>query len=182
MNYFDSDSDESDTDDDLDLTYYANEISHSKFTIVLCELYNKTIHGNPLVGSNVQYHYLVTQRYKKLHMREINDMCEFVNFEYKFIQNPFHNIFPNYINIINNEHYIKPEIAECIYLSSGECVAIIKTFWIKIIQRNWKRICKERLNILKKRTTLDALKHREMTGKWPRYCLFYPSLRGMITF
>ncbi len=105
MNYTDTDTDtdsDSDTDFDFDIIYDANEISKTKFTIVLCELYNQTIHGKPLIGSEVQYHYLVKERYKKLHMREINDICEFINFEYRFIQNPFHHIFPNYINIIHD--------------------------------------------------------------------------------
>lgn len=53
-----------------------------------------------------------------------------------------HPIIRNYKNIIENENYIKPEIAKRFYLKGGECVAILKTFWIKIIQRVWKKFIK----------------------------------------
>jgi hypothetical protein len=37
------------------------------------------------------------------------------------------------------------EIAQPVVLEpGGECVAIIKTFWIRLVQRRWKRIFAER--------------------------------------
>ena len=45
----------------------------------------------------------------------------------------------------------------------------------------WKNIIKERENIIKKRCTLNSLRHRELTGKWPKDCLYFPQLKGMLS-
>jgi hypothetical protein len=48
----------------------------------------------------------------------------------------------------NNDNFAKfptIEIAQPVVLEpGGECVAIIKTFWIRLIQRRWKRVFAER--------------------------------------
>ena len=184
---FDDEEYDDDFDDDFDdfenydIIYESGENSLTRFNIVLCELYNIKKHGIQPSTSNVMYHYLTINRYKKLDMDVINDMCEFLNAEYICLPNQNHNIFRNYRNIIR-ENYIKPEIAECIYLQDGESVCIIKTFWIRIIQRTWKRIFKERNNVIKNRSTIHALYYREINGKWPSYCYFYPSICGMLSF
>jgi len=72
------------------------------------------------------------------------------------------------------------EIAECFYLPSQECVSILKTFWLKIIQRKWKNIMRDRENIIRKRCHPNSLIYREIYGKWPINCSYYPSLRGML--
>jgi len=173
----------SDDDDfeNFDIFYEGGENSLTRFNIVICELYNNKIHGEAANDSNVIYHYLTINRYKKLDIDVINDMCHFINAEYIYLPNQHHNIFRNYINIIR-DNYIKPQIAECIYLQNGESVCIIKTFWIRIIQRAWKRIFKERKNIIEKRKTVHALYYREINGKWPSYCRNYPSINGMLSF
>jgi hypothetical protein len=49
-------------------------------------------------------------------------------------------IIKNHYHIINDLNCFKPEIAECILLPTGEVVAILKTFWIRIIQKRWKNV------------------------------------------
>jgi hypothetical protein len=92
-----------------------------------------------------------------------------------------HNIIRNYRNIIARPDYIRPEIAECIVLPSQHTVAIIKTIWIKIIQRKWKTVYAERNRIIKTRMQYTSLKTREITGKWPQSCNYLPTLYGMIS-
>jgi hypothetical protein len=91
-----------------------------------------------------------------------------------------HNIIRNYQNIIARSDYIKPEIAECIVLPSHHNIAIIKTIWIKLIQRKWKKIYAEREQIIKKRLQFASLYTRELTGKWPDYCARLPTIYGML--
>lgn len=57
----------------------------------------------------------------------------------------------------------------------GEYVAITKTFWLKIIQRKWKKIYKERCDILKKMKSLVYLRNRETNS----ISTYYPSLSGL---
>jgi hypothetical protein len=159
--------------------YEPEEHSLTKYNISLCELYNKRIHGNE--NSDVLYHYLVHSRCKMLDIDFINDIADNINGRYHYLGNHPHDIFRNYRQIIIKNNYIKPEITECIYLNTGHCVAILKTFWVRLIQRKWKNIIKERENIIKRRLHKNSLRHREITGKWPKDCLEFPQLKGMLS-
>jgi hypothetical protein len=92
-----------------------------------------------------------------------------------------HKFIRNYHNIIRSPHYIKPEIAECIILPTGENIVIIKTMWIKFIQMKWKKVYAARQHIIKCRGCPSSLSTRALTGKWPRHCLVLPGLRGMLS-
>lgn len=178
IEYTDSEYD-SDNDEEINnIIYEPDEISNSRFNIALCELYNSHLHG--LINSEVLYHYLVHTRYKSLHIGCISDIANNLNNEYIYLLNQSHDIFRNYREIITRENYIKPEIIECIYLDTGHCVGIIKTFWIKLIQRTWKNILKKREIVISMRCNPISLRHREITGKWPKKCSSYPRLKGML--
>ena len=115
--------------------------------IVLCEIFNPTTHG---VDENsdpyITGHHLVHSQY------DIDNWDELIHvithYKKHILQNSRnpnlnkHPIIRNYKNIITHKKYIKPEIAEIIYLSGKECIAILKTFWLRIFQR----ICKKKLN------------------------------------
>jgi hypothetical protein len=66
-------------------------------------------------------------------------------------------------------------IFEKIILETGESICILKTFWIKCIQRKWKKICNYNKKILKDLTVVENLKKREIINIHSR---FY-GLRGM---
>lgn len=179
-----SDSEYSDTDsDNNDIIYEPDEPASSRFTIALCELFNEKLHGNTL--SDVIYHYLVYTRFKKLDMKCINEYANFLNNSYIYETNLQHAIIRNYRNMMLNGNYIKPEIVEVMYLENDNefnyCVAIIKTYWIKIIQRTWKNIFVKREEINCKRASISSLHYREIHGKWPDNCIQYPGLRGMLS-
>jgi hypothetical protein len=173
----------SDEEDYTDIVYEPDEPSKTRYTIALCELYNDNIHGTidsyNNINNKIQGHYLVNCRYKHLHMDWIMETAEFVQLEYQYLHNKNHNLFPNYSQIIVNENYIKPEIVECIYIED-HCIAIIKTFWIKIIQRTWRNILKRREEAFKYKKTLTAIRYKEMTGKWPTNCYASGGLIGML--
>ena len=183
---------ENDSDSELDSSYDENEDynnsyyepeeeSITKFNIILCELYNKNIHG---ISSNsiIKYNYLTISKYKIID-RTIYRDAKYHNNRYNNYRNKKHDIFKNYKNIISSNNYIKPEIAQCIYLSNeNECIAILKTFWLRLIQRTWKNIYQKRILLTKKRCCLNSLKYREIYGKWPDNCNEYPRLKGMLSF
>lgn len=177
--------DENSEEEEINAEYYyeAEELSRTKYNIVLCELYNLKKHGKPSLNSEVEYNYLTVVRFKKLNMTWVSyETWDWYNYNminiYNFIP---HNIFRNYEYILRREDLIRPEIAECIYLSGGECVSILKTFWIRIIQRKWKKILIDRKEKLELRKQLKSLYYRETTGKWPPICLYLPSLKGMLS-
>jgi hypothetical protein len=96
----------------------------------------------------------------------------------KNIRHPF---VRNYSAIIRNPNYIQLHIAKVIYLSGKECVAILKTFWIKIIQRTWKKIYKQRCNIIRIRALPISQNYRQQNNKWPDNCSYLPSIQGMLS-
>ena len=135
-----------------DYVYQPEEPSINKYTIVLCEKYDQIIHG--IIDGEVNYHYLTHVRFKQLDIDIIN----------------------NYYNT-----FCKLEIAECLYLPSYHCVSILKTYWLKLIQRTWKKIYKSKKLIIAMRSHPNALKYREINGRWPNNCINYPNLKGMLS-
>jgi hypothetical protein len=170
-------TDEYDDDYDNSVVYEPEEKGTTRFNISLCELYNEKIHG--IIASNVLYHYLVYERYKKFDIGYIKCTIDFLQQNYSYLPNKHHNIFRNYKEIIYNENYIQPEITECIYLDTGHFIAIKKTFWLRLIQRTWKNIFKMRKEINLKLSNPTTLRNRELAGKisYP-----YPSLKGMLCY
>ena len=175
---------EDDENADYETMYEPEESSLTKYNIVLCELYNNKLHGN--ANNNINYHYLVHSRFKNLNMKFINETCLHRKLDYFILSatesNKINNNrIRNYKNIITSERYIKPEIAQCIYLPTQECIAILKTFWIRLIQRKWKNVLSERKRVTEKRNNVISIVYREIYGAWPNGCLHYPRLRGMLS-
>lgn len=157
----------------------------SKNKLAICCLFNPELHGYDTNStSNILSHYLIyiivdiEDFYNNLYKQELN-RCKM---EYKnWIINKrtnhidiIHPIINNYKAIISKSNNYKINIIEDEILSGEEHVAYIKTFWLKIIQRKWKKVYQERKEILKIRKTFRALREKEMTGKWPKGARTWP--------
>jgi hypothetical protein len=57
----------------------------------------------------------------------------------------------------------------------------LKTFWIRIIQRKWKNICKKKNNIIRLRLITSSQRYREIRGRWPEGATKIPSLKGILS-
>lgn len=158
----------------------------SKYSLGLCELHCAVIHGDEDLP-----HYLVIDTFKELILDEeededeekesenigqIMEMCRESYEELTFTTNP-HSIVRNYLTMIEMDDYIKPEIMECIQLDSGHLVAILKTFWIRIIQRTWKKVFKQRQEMIQRWKHPDHLNYVRLHGRTQNYM---PSLVGML--
>jgi hypothetical protein len=94
-----------------------------RYKIVLCDLFDSDIYGiDENSDKNIEKHYIVIHSYAYYNPK-------FIKKDIKFYSKQLDKI-------------LQPEIAECIILSGEETVAILKTFWIKIIQRKWKKVFK----------------------------------------
>lgn len=60
--------------------------------------------------------------------------------------------------------------------------AVLKTFWIRLIQRTWKRVFRERQQILKKRASLKNLRIKEITGKHMYELNTLPTVYGILSY
>jgi hypothetical protein len=74
---------------------------------------------------------------------------------------------------------------ECITIVDGQfsytmANVIVKTFWIKIIQRKWKSIYKKRLDAIQARGLPHAIRHFQIHGKYPAGLNQLPGICGMM--
>lgn len=160
----------------------------NKFIIVLCAIYDKKKHGFTADSDpNIHGQYLVLESYRYINSHNyfienslsnsrenIYELCEWYN---KFYGMSFRRT-PN--QRLNRQYFIKPEIAECFYLSGQEKVAILKTFWLRLIKRKWKKIFAQRKEIIEKRKQVSNIIYWQMRGTWPNNCRTLPNLYGML--
>ena len=85
-----------------------------------------------------------------------------------------------YIYSIMRTSNPKIEIFSLIKLPDDSYSVILKTHWLRIIQRNWKRIFKERAEILLKRRSVKSLYFLQITGRYPEGLNSMPSIHGML--
>jgi hypothetical protein len=188
-NYYNSDDDINDYYNNIYMNienyiYHPEEESNTKYNLINYEIYNPYIHGK--AEKSIFGQLLVCDRYKYVDNDSIENIiyeCENINMavceRINTMPTCIHPFIRNFKNITMTTSG-KLEIAECIYLHDGTIVAILKTFWLKLIQRKWKNIFKERSRIQKLRMRVASFVHREIHGEWPEECRIMPCLRGML--
>ncbi len=170
------------------------------YDLLVCEIYNPEIHGNG--STEVHSHYLLFTRFQKS-IDELNDIldddlienfmtykklddvyevCNFLKEQYKNLLNERnkkinHPLIRNYTEIIDKHNYFKPEIGEIIELPTGERVCILKTFWLRLIQRRWKNAYKKQREIIQYRSNPSNFMRYQMTGKWHDTI---PTIQGLL--
>jgi hypothetical protein len=120
----------------------------SRYQLGICEIYNSRIHGytnrsckNIDDGTYIVYW---TIDLYSLYSNEYKDVITLlVDGYYIYVNNTRdttkHNTIRNYSNIIKDKNYIKLDIIEVIMNDTGETTAILKTFWLRIFQKKWKK-------------------------------------------
>jgi hypothetical protein len=59
---------------------------------------------------------------------------------------------------------------------------IVKTYWIRIVQRTWKRVYREKMRVIAIRKSLKSIRGFEETGQYPAGARSMPSIWGMLSF
>jgi hypothetical protein len=72
------------------------------------------------------------------------------------------------------------DILQLDILDDGTYSVIIKTYWLRLVQRHWKKICKDRYSMLLRRGGINAQKTFSMEGKYPAHLRRLPSIYGML--
>lgn len=180
----------------------------NEWHLMLCELHLPTMHGKTNNSDpNIETHYLIHDLYNPTELYETNNSDSesdsddennyynrihnaiyYLKRKYLYLTesdmfNPIlytHPTIRNYYNIVSNPNYIKPEIGQYIILPTHEAVAVLKTFWIRIIQRKWKKVFQQQQQIIEERCKLPSLQFRQTTGHWPTHCKTFPTLKGML--
>jgi hypothetical protein len=182
---------ETESETEIEYTSNTNIVNTTKFQLLIPEIYNKYIHGKTNDSDpNIDSNYIVLQTFCLNHSNNVTTLFKYMKemsrFYKVYYKRNFHNLsfghklIRNYNNIIKHSSYLNIEIGQIYYLKGEECVCIIKTFWIKIIQRAWKKIYQMRKRIYQLRNRPDSIMYRQITGKWKENCVFLPSIRGML--
>ena len=147
----------------------------SKYVLGICEIFHPTIHGyNNNSFPNVVTHFLVhtivdiKDFWDNSYDECLEDLLEFYNINYNVSLRESlidHPTIRNYYHILSNVQNLKLDIIEVFELPGNEMCACIKTIWLKLLQRKWKRIYKERQDKILKLKNPHFLMKREITGK-----------------
>ena len=158
------------------------------FELALLELYMPLKHGilQPQHASMLYGNYIVIERipidkfYNQV--KQVTKQIKHLKIEYnkyvdklKYEMNitTLHPLIRNYEKIIKNPKHYKIEIIQSTTTSIGEneweqySTALVKTHWIRLIQRRWRGFLKARNSEMK---NISNLKHREATGNYPNHC------------
>lgn len=130
------------------------------FNLAHCEIFNPNVHGHldnsftnnekEMIYTSYLFHFDISYE-------------EFYNDDYiidaEEANRPDHPLIRNWTNSI--KPYSLQIVEKFEYRNFTLCV--IKTFWIKIIQKRWKRYYN---SMLSKRRNIKNLRMRELNGKW----------------
>jgi hypothetical protein len=130
-----------------------------RFCLAICQTYNQYLHGLTTESDvNIDKYVMV---------EEVVEQDDFYDKVYVEIIGQILQMNTRIIRHYNSMENIVPpslEIIQLIELSTGENVACIKTFWLKIIQRKWKKVFEKRKQKVKKLKYLNNFLKRERYG------------------
>jgi hypothetical protein len=67
-----------------------------------------------------------------------------------------------------------------LYIVNNSYRAVIKTYWLRLIQRHWKRAYAERKRVINLRQTIRNIMYRQVHGRHLYGANYMPSLNGLL--
>jgi len=149
----DSDDDEIEEIYNADLDYISTDKEDKKYYIGLCGLtdtYSMLLMNT--VSSNVYLKYNHDKVLKYL-----------IEYSLCYLHNPKIHILQLHIDPVDNTYKV-----------------VIKTHWIRLIQRRWRNVLNERKRVIQIRSKVSSIMNYQICGKHPSGATYYPTLRGML--
>ena len=72
------------------------------------------------------------------------------------------------------------DIMKLFILDDHTYTVVIKTYWLKIIQRHWKKVYSQRKYCISRRRQIKTMMYVERNGRYPYDCHSMPGLHGML--
>jgi hypothetical protein len=133
--------------------------------LIVCELYNDALHGRKKVNG----HFLVYSVFGSSVLKAERTSAYLSKFNRKLAKTGGvqmrHKTIRNYEQLTKTNAFTAPQIAQCVRLPSGEMVAVLKTVYLRIFQRLWKKFYKARMDKLKRRNNIHHILLSRLT--WP---------------
>lgn len=154
-------------------------------SLLIADLIHPAVHGVTEDSSpGIMGHYLTIERYEPEEFME-NEHLPFIDVVRAATQcerrTRAHPYIRAYADVVARSDYCDLHIGNTHELPGGENIAILKTHWLRIVQRRYKRLLSERLKLAKARAHPASLIHREAKGVWPDHLKAFPSLRGCLS-
>jgi hypothetical protein len=161
----------------------------SRFNLVVASLHHPTYGFDKAESTpEIREHFLCIHKSKNTTPKEsktIRQMSKMLHSQMRAMCKSNIDIWPQDVGIRNiytaMSSLAQPQIGETMILPGDEMVVILKTVWIRLLQRTWKNICTRRKEIIRKRCETQAMYERERSGTWPSDCQEMPGLRGMLS-
>ena len=134
------------------------------YELAVCELMHPSIHGNCTGQSG---HYLLfwfispDEFLSNEHQTTLDSMK---NYYWNRTESPPHPSVRNYWNMMAKKRFYTLNVVDEAELCTGVKTAILKTFWLRIFQRKWRNIYKDKQLARRK---MKDLSYRRVHGKWP---------------
>jgi len=139
-----------------DIEFLENEKQHNQYYIGICKL---------IEHSQLSSYYVL-----------VNSMSNHLFFKYPYPLALRYLVIYSIISV----YYPKIEIMKLQLSQDNTYKIIIKTYWIRIIQRHWKNVLKKREEIYYQRYSIPSLRNYELLGKFPSHLQRLPGLYGML--
>jgi hypothetical protein len=177
-NHYDSDNvstetdHEQDTDSDSDFEEFIIEPDDDEYNEIYEDdsfhVYSEKEHDHYYIG--------IAKRISTETLLLVNSISPYVFFQYSFRRV---NEYLAKYSIIQVQN-AKVHIMKLCILEDDTYSVILKTHWLRLVQRHWKKVYKERKRILKARCSLKNLFLREINGRYPDGLNRIPRLQGMM--
>jgi len=97
---------------------------------------------------------------------------------FQFTSNHVQSYLHDYSIFVTNPNI---DIMKLFILDDHTYTVVIKTHWLRIVQRHWKTIYSQRKYCLNKRKQIKTIMYFERNGRYPYDCDIMPGLQGMLS-
>lgn len=133
--------------------------------------------------------YLDAEKYDGEYVIGISSSCNVWNGELfssavtnrTFFRFPYDEVL-KYLYYYSVFHIRNPKIEIIqIYILNEAYITVKKTYWLKLIQRHWRKVITEKKRIMMKRGNIVSMNHFAVRGRWPEGLNSFPRLKGMLS-
>lgn len=88
----------------------------------------------------------------------------------------------SYLQLYSVFRVYKPnvDIMQLCVLTDSTYTVVVKTHWLRLIQRTWKSVFQVRKATMNKRMKIQSIRLFEVSGKYPADATYIPTLKGML--
>lgn len=161
-----------DSEDDSDMEEFEVEVNDWEYD----EIYQDDSHHVYSEKQHDHYYIGLAKRLNSDLLLMVNSVSPFVFFQYGFER--VRRYLAQY-SIVRVEN-AKIHIMKLCILPDQTYSVVLKTHWLRLVQRHWRKVYAERKRVIKGRRNLMNLRYREINGKYSYGFNNLPSLRGMM--